>query len=55
MVLEGLTIRLELNGRFIKVVQQSKSEGRWLVRLFGAKDPISVMSAENLRRLRPEV
>lgn len=53
MVLDGLTNRPELNGRFVKVVRESKSEGRWLVRLSGESSPISV-SGDKLLRLCPE-
>jgi hypothetical protein len=53
MVLQGLSNRTDLNGRFVFVADKGTSQGKWLVRLTNADTPMSV-SGKNLVRLRPE-
>lgn len=53
MVLQGLSNRTDLNGRFVFVVDKGTSQGKWLVRLMDVNTPMSV-SGKNLARLRPE-
>jgi len=52
MMLDRLSSRPDLNGRFVKVIGRGKTEGKWLVRLGDTTQPMSV-SADKLVRLRP--
>lgn len=53
MLVNGLTNRQDLNGRFVTVVGKGNSEGKWAVKFVDSARPVSI-SGDKLVRLRPK-